>query len=154
METTVVSLATNVTNSLDLLSIIGTNTVTLTDTIYKTMGPHFERQFMRFNNQTVVDKVPEEMIHLVHKYWYQFPPMDPMWHQVLGLLMLVIGIIGISGNGLVVYIFLMTASLRSPSNLLVVNLAFSDLLMNFAMSPMVCLYFIYLSIKFLQLYIK
>ena len=66
---------------------------------------------------------------------YQYPPMDPIWHKALGLVMVVIGIIGWCGNGVVVYIFLVTPSLRTPSNLLTVNLAFSDFFMMIAMSP-------------------
>lgn len=38
-------------------------------TTITTVGPHFARQIMRFNNQTVVSKVPEEMLHLIDTYW-------------------------------------------------------------------------------------
>lgn len=31
-------------------------------------------------NISVVDSVPQEMLFLVDKYWYQFPPMNPLWH--------------------------------------------------------------------------
>lgn len=57
--------------------------------------------------------------------------------------MIVLGIMGWCGNGVVVYIFIMTPSLRTPSNLLVVNLAFSDfIMMGFMCPPMVicCFY--------------
>lgn len=37
-----------------------------------TLGPHAARQYMRFNNQTVVDKVPEDMLHLIDSHWYIF----------------------------------------------------------------------------------
>lgn len=111
--------------------------------ILTTTGPQFARQLMRFNNQTVVSKVPEEMLHLIDLYWYQFPPLDPLWHKILGLVMIILGIMGWCGNGVVVYIFIMTPSLRTPSNLLVVNLAFSDfIMMGFMCPPMVicCFY--------------
>lgn len=49
--------------------------------------------------------------------------------------MIALGFMGWTGNGIVVYIFLMTSSLRTPSNLLVVNLAFSDFIMMIIMSP-------------------
>ncbi|KAF7996780.1 hypothetical protein HCN44_002426 [Aphidius gifuensis] len=127
---------TNITNTMNLLTIVNLNSVTIDDVIYKTIGPpHAESLQMHFTNQTVIDKVPAEMMHLIDKHWYQYPPMDPMWHKLLGLVMIVIGILGWTGNGIVVYIFLMTASLRTPSNLLVVNLAFSDFIMMVAMSP-------------------
>jgi hypothetical protein len=31
-------------------------------------------------NFTVIDSVPEEMRYLVDPHWYQFPPMNPLWH--------------------------------------------------------------------------
>nr|CAH7716982.1 unnamed protein product [Callosobruchus chinensis] len=86
-------------------------------------------------NMTVVDKVPPDMLHLVDAYWYQFAPMNPLWHGILGFTIGVLGFISIVGNGMVIYIFMSTKSLRTPSNLLVVNLAFSDFLMMSTMSP-------------------
>ncbi|KYN32703.1 Rhodopsin [Trachymyrmex septentrionalis] len=88
-----------------------------------------------FGNQTVVDKVPPEMLHMVDVHWYQFPPMNPLWHGLLGFAIGVLGTISIIGNGMVIYIFTTTKSLRTPSNLLVVNLAISDFLMMLCMSP-------------------
>nr|CAD7403496.1 unnamed protein product [Timema cristinae] len=88
-----------------------------------------------FGNQTVVDRVPPEMLYLVDAHWYQFPPINPLWHGLLGFVIGVLGMISVIGNGMVVYIFSSTKSLRTPSNLLVVNLAFSDFLMMFTMSP-------------------
>ncbi|XP_034938626.1 rhodopsin [Chelonus insularis] len=86
-------------------------------------------------NQTVVDKVPPEMLHMVDAHWYQFPPMNPLWHGILGFVIGCLGMVSILGNGMVVYIFTTTKALRTPSNLLVVNLAFSDFLMMFTMAP-------------------
>lgn len=88
-----------------------------------------------FGNQTVVDKVPPEMLHMVDAHWYQFPPMNPLWHALLGFVIGVLGVISVIGNGMVIYIFTTTKSLRTPSNLLVVNLAISDFLMMLCMSP-------------------
>nr|AHA48184.1 long-wavelength opsin [Ctenoplusia agnata] len=87
------------------------------------------------SNQTVVDKVPPDMLHMVDPHWYQFPPMNPLWHGLLGFTIGCLGFISITGNGMVIYIFMSTKSLKTPSNLLVVNLAFSDFLMMCAMSP-------------------
>ncbi|XP_059618590.1 opsin-1-like [Phlebotomus argentipes] len=88
-----------------------------------------------FGNMTVVDKVPPEMLHLVDAHWYQFPPMNPLWHAILGFTIGVLGLVSAIGNGVVIYIFTTTKALRTPSNLLVVNLAFSDFLMMFTMGP-------------------
>lgn len=104
-------------------------------------GPHFEAlqswagQSGGFANLTVVDRVRPEMLHLVDPHWYQFPPMNPLWHSILGAWMVILGLISTMGNGCVIYIFTTTKSLRTPSNLLVVNLAFSDFLMMATMSP-------------------
>lgn len=96
--------------------------------------------FGGFNNQTVVDKAPPEIHHMIDPYWYQFPPMNPLWFGILGFVICCLGFISIIGNGMVVYIFVSTKSLRTPSNLLVINLAFSDFCMMFTMSPpMVCI---------------
>ncbi|XP_011164467.1 rhodopsin [Solenopsis invicta] len=88
-----------------------------------------------FGNQTVVDKVLPDMLHMVDVHWYQFPPMNPLWHSLLGFVIGVLGITSVIGNGMVVYIFTTTKSLRTPSNLLVINLAISDFIMMLAMSP-------------------
>lgn len=83
------------------------------------------------------------MYYYILKCRYQFPPLDPLWHKILGLVMIILGIMGWCGNGVVVYVFIMTPSLRTPSNLLVVNLAFSDfIMMGFMCPPMVicCFY--------------
>nr|APY20523.1 long wavelength sensitive opsin [Chrysis viridula] len=88
-----------------------------------------------FGNNTVVDKVPPEMRYLVDIHWYQFPPLNPLWHGILGFVMVILGIVSIAGNGMVIYIFTTTKSLRTPSNFFVVNLALSDFFMMFCMSP-------------------
>ncbi|XP_055550639.1 rhodopsin-like [Wyeomyia smithii] len=86
-------------------------------------------------NLTVVDRVPPEMLHLVDAYWYQFPPMNPLWHSMLGVAIAILSAIALLGNGCVIYIFTKTKTLRTPSNMFVVNLAFSDFLMIFTMGP-------------------
>jgi len=66
---------------------------------------------------------------------YQFPPLNPLWHAILGFVIGVLGCISVVGNGMVIYIFCSTKSLRTPSNLLIVNLAFSDFCLMLSMSP-------------------
>ncbi|XP_065335034.1 rhodopsin-like [Cloeon dipterum] len=89
-------------------------------------------------NTTVVDTVLPEMQHLVDPHWYQFPPLNPLWHGLLGFTIGVLGVVSFCGNGMVLYIFGSTKNLRSPSNLLVMNLALSDYLMMITMAvPMV-----------------
>nr|APY20628.1 long wavelength sensitive opsin [Metrius contractus] len=86
-------------------------------------------------NLTVVDKVPPDILHMVDAHWYQFPPMNPLWHALLGFAIGILGLVSVAGNGMVMHIFSSTKTLRTPSNLLVVNLALSDFLMMLAMSP-------------------
>lgn len=86
-------------------------------------------------NWTVVDKVPQEMLTLVDAHWYQFPPMNPLWHSILGVAIFTFLIIALLGNICVIYIFTKTKALRTPSNLLVVNLAVSDFMIMFTMGP-------------------
>ncbi|OXU26320.1 hypothetical protein TSAR_000720 [Trichomalopsis sarcophagae] len=140
MEHPLVAAGMNATGEFDTSSGSASSTTTMVTTaavqVASTIGPHFARQVMRaFGNLTVVDKVPPEMLHLVGPHWYQFPPLWPIWHKLLGVVMIFIGILGWCGNGMVVYIFLVTPSLRTPSNLLVINLAFSDFVMMIIMSP-------------------
>ncbi|XP_032663388.1 rhodopsin-like [Odontomachus brunneus] len=131
MESLITLSAQNLTSTI----LTGQSTMALASDILTTKGPYTMRHIMSFNNHTVADKVPPDMLHLIDPHWYQFPPLDPMWHKILGLVMVVLGIMGWCGNGVVVYVFLLTPSLRTPSNLLVVNLAFSDFIMMIIMSP-------------------
>ncbi|XP_050539105.1 opsin-1-like [Daktulosphaira vitifoliae] len=117
----------------------------------KTIGPHFDRQEILwgnlpeggYGNETVVDRVPPEMMHMIEPIWYLYPPMESIWYKWLGITMCLLTILALTGNGLVLYIFTCTKSLRTPSNLLVVNLALSDFCMMCSMGPAMawsCLY--------------
>lgn len=88
-----------------------------------------------FANQTVFDKVQPDMLFLVDLHWKQFPPMNPLWHAILAFVLFCLAFVSCSGNAIVMYIFLTTKNLRTPSNMLVVNLAFSDFMMMFTMCP-------------------
>ena len=84
-------------------------------------------------NLTVIDKVPQEMMYLVDSHWFQYPPINPLWHSLLGFALTIFCTIAFLGNLCVIYIFTKTKSLRTPSNLLVVNLAVSDFMIMFTM---------------------
>ena len=57
----------------DLHPSDGINTVATAITgVVTTVGPQMARQWMRYNNQTVADKVPEEMLHLIDPHWYKY----------------------------------------------------------------------------------
>lgn len=82
-----------------------------------------------YGNYTVVDAAPKELLPLVDPHWYQFPPMNPLWYGLLGFVIFMACILAIFGNAIVIWVFMNTKSLRSPANLLVVNLALSDFCM-------------------------
>ncbi|KAL8569629.1 hypothetical protein ACOMHN_057196 [Nucella lapillus] len=63
----------------------------------------------------------------IHPHWKQFPLIPVYWHYAIGVFITVVGISGTFGNLLVIYIFGTTKSLRTPSNMFVVNLALSDM---------------------------
>jgi r-opsin len=61
--------------------------------------------------------------------------VNPLWHSILGFAIFVFSSIAVLGNLCVMYIFIKTKTLRTPSNLFVVNLAFSDFMIMFCMGP-------------------
>ncbi|XP_042243073.1 rhodopsin-like [Homarus americanus] len=88
-----------------------------------------------YGNYTVVDTVPKGILHMVDPHWYQFPPMNPLWYGLVGFWMVVMGTLSVFGNFVVIWVFTNTNSLRSPANLLVVNLAVPDFFMMLTMFP-------------------
>lgn len=84
----------------------------------------------------LVDTVPEIMKPMIHPHWSKFPPVNPMWHILLGIIYIFLGITSFTGNGLVLMLFSKTKSLQTPANKFVVNLAFSDICMMISQFPM------------------
>ena len=64
-------------------------------------------------------------------------------NQLLGVFTFIIFVVSLCGNGVVVFIFGGTKSLRTPANLLVLNLAFSDFCMMASQSPAMLINFYY-----------
>ncbi|XP_071346657.1 melanopsin-like [Trachinotus anak] len=75
--------------------------------------------------------------HHSHLQPHLFPTVDipDHAHYIIGSVILLVGITGMLGNALVIYVFCRSRTLRSPSNLLVVNLAATDFLMSLTQSP-------------------
>ena len=46
---------------------------------------------------SIVDLVPHDMLDMIHPHWKQFQPINPMWHYLLGLIYIVLGITSITG---------------------------------------------------------
>jgi len=78
---------------------------------------------------SIVDTVPDNIKHLVHPHWANYPPVNPMWHYILGVVYIFMGIASFMGNGVVIYLYFKCKKLRTPSNLLVLNLATLDFFM-------------------------
>ncbi|XP_047470333.1 compound eye opsin BCRH1-like [Penaeus chinensis] len=85
---------------------------------------------------TLMDLVPDDVKPLIHPHWSNFPPVNPMWHYLLAGIYMILGFLSFFGNGIVMYLFLCKKSLRSPANMFVVNLAFSDFMMMVSQFPM------------------
>ncbi|XP_036324278.1 opsin Rh2 [Rhagoletis pomonella] len=95
------------------------------------------------SNASSGEIVTPDMAHLVNPYWSKFPPMNSTMSQVLGIYTLILLLFSSFGNGVVVYIFGSAKSLRTPANLLVLNLAFSDFCMMVSQAPVMIINFYY-----------
>ncbi|XP_014243083.1 opsin, ultraviolet-sensitive [Cimex lectularius] len=71
---------------------------------------------------------PEELKH-IPEHWLSYPEPKPLYNYILGILYIGLTIVSLVGNGLVIWIFTSVRSLRTPSNVFVVNLAICDFLM-------------------------
>ncbi|XP_069134425.1 rhodopsin-like [Argopecten irradians] len=65
--------------------------------------------------------------YYIHPHWRKYPVVSDSWHFFVGLFITVVGISGVTGNIVVIWIFSSVKTLKTPSNLLIVNLALSDL---------------------------
>ncbi|XP_072347937.1 melanopsin-A isoform X2 [Scyliorhinus torazame] len=71
------------------------------------------------------------------RYHHAFPTVNvpDHAHYTIGAFILAVGITGMVGNFLVIYAFCRSKSLRSPSNIFIINLAISDFLMSVTQAP-------------------
>ena len=53
----------------------------------------------------------------VHDYWGTFPPQHPLIIDLFGILFFFLWLVSFFGNGCVIYIFLLSKSLRTPVSL-------------------------------------
>ncbi|XP_054624719.1 melanopsin-A-like isoform X2 [Dunckerocampus dactyliophorus] len=68
---------------------------------------------------------------------HPFPTVDvpDHAHYTIGVVILAVGITGILGNFLVIYAFCRSQSLRTPSNIFIINLAITDFFMCLTQTP-------------------
>ncbi|XP_055840462.1 opsin Rh3 isoform X3 [Episyrphus balteatus] len=71
---------------------------------------------------------PEELQH-IPDHWLKYPEPPESLNYLLGLLYIFFFIMATAGNGVVIYVFCSAKSLRTPSNIFVINLAVCDFLM-------------------------
>ncbi|XP_037958597.1 opsin Rh5 [Teleopsis dalmanni] len=72
---------------------------------------------------------PSEYQHLVHQHWRNFPAPQIHFTAFFFIGYIILMFISLFGNGLVIWIFGTSKNLRTPSNLLIFNLAIFDLVM-------------------------
>merc|ERR1712121_601714 len=53
----------------------------------------------------LIDMVPDHLKPHVAQHWHQFPPVNPMWHYILGLAYMILLFFSFIGNGLVIWLF-------------------------------------------------
>jgi len=84
---------------------------------------------------TIYQFAPEDIRSFLHPHWHNMKAPHPVAFYFLGVYFLFLGIIAVFGNYCVLRIFGSTPALRTPSNMLVLNLALSDLLLVVTMFP-------------------
>ena len=80
---------------------------------------------------TIEDLLPKEVAALANEHWLNFPPSHPFINDLVAIIFFFLSFVNFFGNGIVIYVFLKDATLRRPSNMLIINLAVSDFLMLF-----------------------
>ncbi|KAI8120873.1 ultraviolet-sensitive, Opsin [Lucilia cuprina] len=69
-----------------------------------------------------------KMIARINPFWLTFEPPSDTSYYIMGTLYTIIFVFGVTGNGLVIYMFAKCKALRTTSNILVFNLSLSDLM--------------------------
>jgi len=75
------------------------------------------------------DKYDLSYIAKVNPFWLQFEPPKSSTFLVMAALYCLISVVGCVGNAFVIFMFANRKSLRTPANILVMNLAICDFLM-------------------------
>ncbi|XP_070540316.1 rhodopsin, GQ-coupled-like isoform X2 [Ptychodera flava] len=137
-ETIVTSVATEemttvtmeaITMEATSLAMATTHEVT---TEFTTMGD-VTTQIMNVTNMTDWLNVTNSSEPITPAYMPQLASKEA--HYLIAVILSVMGFIGFFGNGLVIYVFTKTKYLRTPGNMLIVNLAISDWLMSITNFP-------------------
>ena len=111
-----------------ILEMESTWTIFITCTILRSQITKTKQinQKPNYQGASQLDGLDRAALEIVDEHWAQFPPQHPLANHLIGIAYFFLFIISFFGNGSVIYIFLKVKSLRTPSNMFVVNLAFSD----------------------------
>ncbi|KAF5399401.1 RHO G-protein coupled receptor [Paragonimus heterotremus] len=85
--------------------------------------------FERYADNTTIGMLwPDDpdFFATVHPHWHNFPVPDPMYNYLIGMLITIICCTAMAGNLLVIGLFSFAKQLRTPANVLIINLAISD----------------------------
>uniref|UniRef100_A0AAV2LBP4 G-protein coupled receptors family 1 profile domain-containing protein n=1 Tax=Knipowitschia caucasica TaxID=637954 RepID=A0AAV2LBP4_KNICA len=90
-----------------------------------------------YNPHRLQDLAPiySTTVSMVPRYPFPTANVPDHAHYIIGVVILFVGITGILGNFLVIYAFCRSRSLRTPSNIFIINLAIADLLMCLTQTP-------------------
>ncbi|KAF5306954.1 hypothetical protein FQA39_LY00184 [Lamprigera yunnana] len=73
--------------------------------------------------------VPKSELYHIPEHWLVYPEPEASIHYLLGLVYIFFFFMGTLGNGVVMWIFSTSKTLKTASNMFVVNLAFCDFIM-------------------------
>ncbi|XP_070490337.1 opsin, ultraviolet-sensitive-like [Chironomus tepperi] len=73
--------------------------------------------------------VAPEDLKQIPEHWLSYEEPEASLHYLLGLLYIAFTFCSLTGNGLVIWVFTAVKSLRTPSNVFIVNLAICDFVM-------------------------
>nr|APY20504.1 ultraviolet sensitive opsin [Lagria hirta] len=84
---------------------------------------------MSHSRQNLAWNVPKEDLIHIPEHWFMYPEPEASMHFLLALIYIGFFVMAVLGNGLVIWIFSTSKSLRTASNMFVVNLAICDFIM-------------------------
>nr|ACC77723.1 ultraviolet wavelength-sensitive opsin [Satyrium behrii] len=96
---------------------------------YHLYGAYFAPLRSSDGSEMLGDGLTGEDLAAVPEHWLSYPAPPASAHTALALLYIFLTAAALIGNGLVIYIFATTKSLRTSSNLLILQLAILDFIM-------------------------
>jgi len=84
---------------------------------------------------SVYELATDEVKPWIHPHWRTQRAVHPIWAYVVGMYFLLLGTLAIGGNTMVLRMFARYEVLRTPANVLVMNLTLSDLCLMLSLVP-------------------